>query len=686
MNLTISVDVGGTFTDIVVDDHGALRFYKSLSNHDDIPQGIMDGIQYVASDRGTSVRDLLKACATFSCGTTAATNAILERRTARTVLICTTGFRDVLRIREGGRENSYEIFEDYPDPLIPRQLTFAVSERINAEGGVELSLDDREVREVLARVKKTEPEAVAVALMWSVMNPRHELRVGELISETLPGVPFSLSHQVNPAVGEYRRTSATALDASLKPVMKDSIGTLATRLADAGFERTPLFVCSNGGRTSGEVIVDKPVFLCLSGPSAAPGAAIRLVGHAGLRERNVISMDLGGTSLDVCMAIDGAVAMQRQGTIAGHVFGVPSVDISTIAAGGGSIARVDAGGFVHVGPQSAGSKPGPACYGLGGERPTLTDANLVRGLLEPGRFGGGHLTLDRQRAVAAISKHVADPLGIGVEDAAAIISAVAEQNMVSAIEDMTMRKGFDPRDFVLVSGGAAGGLHAANLAKELGIRKVLIPRAGSVLSAYGISTGDIKFDFGRIAHSRSDAFDFGLVNSTLAALVAEGTAFLDSMGIDDDRRELLLAAECRYNGQVWQIPVPVGRQSLDAQALTELVLDFHRLHERLYSVASPAEPVEFLEWRIQAVGRVQVRAPTGAAMANFSRRVSTKRQVYLSQKGGWSTIAAFDAGTLPAGSELSGPAIVSDLLTSNFVPAGSRASTTAEGGLLISFD
>ncbi|QGY32955.1 hydantoinase/oxoprolinase family protein [Pantoea cypripedii] len=684
MSVTISVDVGGTFTDIVVDDRGELAFYKSLSNHDDIAQGIMDGIGHVATQRGTSVQSLLQGCSTFSCGTTAATNAILERRTARTVLICTEGFRDILLIREGGRENSYEIFEDYPEPLVPRHLTFAVAERINAEGGIETPLDEQQVYDILETIRPLQPEAIAVALMWSVMNPTHELKIAELLSQMFPGVPISLSHEVNPAVGEYRRTSATVLDASLKPVMKGSIGQLGERLTAAGFSRKPLFVCSNGGRTSADAIVAKPVFLCLSGPSAAPGAAVRLVEQAGLHERNVISMDLGGTSLDVCMAIDGAVAMQRQGTIAGHVFGVPSVEISTIAAGGGSIARVDAGGFVHVGPKSAGSKPGPACYGLGGNQPTLTDANLILGFLEAERFGGGHLVLDVEKAKKAVMQYVADPLGVSVEKAAAIIAAVAEQNMISAIENMTMRKGFDPRDFVLVSGGAAGGLHAANLAKQLGIGKVLIPRAGSVLSAYGISTGDIMFDFGRMGYSRSDAFNFDLVNSSLAALVAQGNEFLDSMMVKPERREILLSVECRYHGQVSQIAVPFVHQVIDTENLKSLVADFHQIHERLNSVASPGESVEFLEWRVQAIGRVQNSVAVRGESGSAESICASVREVYLENE--WVTIPAFDASTIPQGTKMRGPCIVSDLLTSNFVPAGSQAVTTEEGGLLIIFD
>ncbi|ANL51043.1 hydantoinase A/oxoprolinase protein (plasmid) [Rhizobium phaseoli] len=683
MTVTLSVDVGGTFTDIVLEEGGKRRFYKSLSNHQDIAQGIMEGVAHVAGDRGTTVAELLGSCGTFSCGTTAATNAILEGRTARTILLHTEGFKDVLRVREGGRENSYDIYEDFPEPLIPRHLCFSVRERVNAEGGVEVPLDDDEVRSTLRQIAKLEPEAVAVALIWSVMSADHENRIGRLIEEVLPGVPYSLSHEVNPAVGEYRRTSATALDASLKPVMRDSISNLSQRLLDAGFSRRPLFVCSNGGRTSGDVIVQKPVFLCLSGPSAAPGAALRLAEQAGIEGGNVISIDLGGTSLDVCMAVDGIVSMQRQGTIAGHVFGVPSVEISTIAAGGGSIARVDAGGMVHVGPTSAGSKPGPACYGLGGLKATLTDANLVRGLLDKNKFGGGHLTLDESLARDVIQRDIAGPLSISVEEAAALICAVAEQNMIAAVEDMTMRKGFDPRDFVLVSGGAAGGLHAANLARELGIQKVLIPRAGSVLSAYGISTGDIKFDFGKIAFSRSDRFDFQKVGAVLKELVGQGTAFLDEMEIEGEHRQLLLSAEGRYAGQVWQIPVPLVDTSLNSETLASLVERFHELHERLYSVSSPNEPVEFLEWRVQAVGIVPTS--TESTGDRLSGQAQLRRKVYLRESGGYTDIAVYDATNLQAGFKATGPAVISDLLTSNFVPSGSTATVTAEGGLLIEF-
>lgn len=291
--------------------------------------------------------------------------------------------------------------------------------------------------------------------MWAHINPVHERKVGALIEEILPGIPYSLSHQVNPVIGEYKRTSATAIDASLKPVLKQQIKALENKLAASGLTSQPTFVCSNGGRTSSKEITEKPIYLCLSGPSTAPAAACRLAKRAGVAHGNVITIDIGGTSLDASIARNGRVAMHREGSIAGHVFGVPSIDVATVGSGGGSIAWVDAGGMLRVGPESAGSFPGPACYSRGGTRPTLTDANLVRGLLDPDSFADGQMTLSVERAREAIRNDVADPLRISIDEAAALIAAVTEQDMVAAIEELAIKRGFDPREFLLVSGGGA---------------------------------------------------------------------------------------------------------------------------------------------------------------------------------------------------------------------------------------
>ncbi len=689
MGLEISADVGGTFTDFVVRDaDGRISLFKSSTTPGRIADGIFAGLDLIAARRNSDLGALLSGCDSLAIGTTVATNAILEGKAAKTGLICTAGFRDTLLIREGGKADTYNIFVDYPDPYIPRYLSFGVPERVNAEGGIETPLDEAAVRAAIAQMRDWGVEAVAVALIWSIANPAHELRIAEILTATWPEAPFSLSHQVSPTLREYRRFSATAIDASLKPVVQRNIAAIEGRLAAAGFTGTLTFVTSNGGRTSTQEVLAKPVYLCLSGPSAAPHAGVTLARAEGIEDGNVLTIDMGGTSFDVSIATGWETPMHREGLIGGHMFGVPSVDVRTIGAGGGSIARVDAGGFVHAGPDSAGANPGPACYGRGGKRPTVTDANLVLGLLDPKGFADGQMELSTASAADAIRQHVAAPLGISVEEAASLIVLTVEQNMVGAIEDLTIRRGVDPRRYLLVSGGSAAGLHAAAIARELGMRHTLVPDVAGVLSAYGIATGDVRFGFARGLFASSARFDHAAVNAVLADLTADGTAYLDRMRVPAERRSLVYTAEARYAGQVWQLTLRLPQPRIDgAGGLADLVESFHRLHEQVYVVRAN-DPVEFTEWNLMATGHVAPSAdqarrpdPTGAAPSDTTR--PTTRRVFLREMGGHADIPVFDGSALRTGSSIAGPALVQTRLTVALVPLGCSAQITRRGGLMI---
>jgi N-methylhydantoinase A len=332
MVLEIAVDVGGTFTDFVLREGGALTAYKNTSTPGNIAGGILQGLEMIACRRGETLDALLSRCSSFACGTTVATNAILEGKAAKTALLCTEGFRETLSIRDGGKADTYNIYLDFPPPYIPRHLTFGVRERMNAEGGIETPLDEAQAMQILGQLKDWKIEAIAVALLWSIANPSHERRLAELIELVLPEVPYSLSHRVSPTLREYRRTSATALDASLKPIVRRGVGEVESRLRAAGFSGVLTFVTSNGGRTAPAEVLEKPVYLCLSGPSAAPMAGCNLAKQAGIPHGNVLTIDMGGTSFEVSIATDWQVPMHREGVIGGHMFGVPSVDVRTIGA------------------------------------------------------------------------------------------------------------------------------------------------------------------------------------------------------------------------------------------------------------------------------------------------------------------------------------------------------------------
>ncbi|MSP67960.1 MAG: hydantoinase/oxoprolinase family protein [Alphaproteobacteria bacterium] len=686
MGCEIAADVGGTFTDFVVRDAaGRVSLYKSSTTPGRIADGIFDGLERIAARRDVSLSGLLAGCDSLAIGTTVATNAILEGKAAKTALICTAGFRDTLSIREGGKADSYNIYIDYPEPYIARHLTFGVAERINAEGGVEAPLDEAAVRAAIRQMKAWHVEAVAVALIWSIANPRHEQRIGQVLDEEWPGIPYSLSHRVSPSLREYRRFSATAIDASLKPVVHQNVAAIEGRLQAHGFAGVLTFVTSNGGRTATADILAKPVYLCLSGPSAGPHAGTMLARDEGIEGGNIVTIDMGGTSFDVSITTGWNTPMHREGVIGGHMFGVPSVDVRTIGAGGGSIARVDAGGFIHVGPASAGAWPGPACYGRGGTLPTVSDANLVLGLIDPAGFADGQIELSPPAAERAVSDHVAKPLGMDVRQAASLIALTVEQNMVAAIEEITVRRGIDPRQYLLVAGGSAAGLHAAAIARELGMKQVLVPAVAGVLSAYGIATGDVRFGYARALFTTSARFDARGVNAVLAELEADGTAYLDRMRVPPARRRFVVTAEARYAGQVWQLTLPLPRpRVVGAAGLAAVVEAFHVLHERHYAVRA-TDPVEFTEWNLLAIGQA---VPMGVYAGDEDRRRGAPpglrtRPVFLMDAGGIIDIAVHAADHVPAGMRIAGPALVEGRLTVALVPRDASAVATRNGGLLM---
>ncbi len=688
MSYQIAVDVGGTFTDLVLrEPTGRTRSFKSPSTPGQIVEGILNGVGLIAGNLGMDRKDFLRQCSKFSCGTTVATNAILEGTYARTGLITTEGFRDTLLIREGGKADAdaITIAMDYPEPYIPRHLTLGVRERVNSDGGVELALDEAHVVEVLERMSQLEVESIAVALLWSIANPAHELRIGELIEEHLPHIPYSLSHRTSPTIREYRRTSATAIDASLKPLVKRAVSELERRLRDEGLSGLLTLVTSSGGQTLASEVIDRPINLCLSGPSAAPEAARSMFGIENEKTCDAIVVDMGGTSFDISIINDWEIPMHREGIIAGHIFGVPSVEVKTIGSGGGSIARVDAGGFIHVGPESARSIPGPACYGRGGERATVTDANLVRGFLDASSFAGGTMTLSVENAENAIREDVGSRLSLSPKEAASLIGLAVEQDMVAAIEEITIRRGIDPREYVMVVGGAAAGLHAVAIARELGMKKVFVPPIAGVLSAYGISVSSMKSGFSRSLAAATDNFDYDRVNATLAELESEGRAYLDRMNIPEGSRILQFSTEARYRGQVWQLSLALEKGRLENEGdLVRVIESFHELHDKLYYVRS-GDPIEFTEWSVMAVGQLPATRQDfgGGEQGDHAASAKPSRQAYMRELGGECELPVYDGSRLKPGVPVVGPALIDQPLTTIVLYPSTVATLTSNGGVWV---
>src|SRR5882672_6040993 len=604
--MRFAVDTGGTFTDLIVDDGaGTRRMFKAPTTPADPIQGLLDVLGLAAEGFGIPRQELLRRGTHFVHGTTHAINAIITGRTARTAFLTSAGHPDVLVLRQGGRAEAFNFTTPYPEPYIPRALTFEVDGRIRADGTEFVPLDEVRLVATLGELRAQRVEAVAVCLLWSIVNSAHEVRVGELLDRHLPGVPYTLSHRLNPSVREFRRASSTAIDASLKPLMTAYMRTMEERLRAAGFNGRVLVVTSQAGVIDAREAAEAPIKIVNSGPSMAPVAG-RYFGALDEDASTIIVADTGGTTYDVSLVRKGVIPVTRDTWIgpqySGLMVGFPWVDVRSVGAGGGSIASVDAGRLLHVGPQSAGAVPGPVCYGRGGTRVTVSDASVVLGHLDPGFFLGGAMVLDRDGAAAAIATHVAEPLGIEVTKAAAAIIAVATENMVQAIVDITVNQGIDPRSAVLIGGGGAAGLNSVKIARRLGCRKLVIPTVGAALSAAGALMSDLRADFHQACLVHTGRFDFAAVNAVLRALRQRCEEFAAAADADRGAISIHFTAEARYASQVWEIEAPVHCGAFESDSdVARLVEDFHGAHADLFTFADRASAIEIVGWAVVPV-------------------------------------------------------------------------------------
>jgi len=638
-------------------------------------EGISEALTLAGAERGLTLRDLLARTAVFVYGTTAATNAIITGRTARTAFLTTEGFGDTLVLREGGKLHPFDFRAAYPKPYVPRRLTFEVRERITSEGEVLVPLDEERLRATVAAVGALEVEAVAVSLLWSIVNPVHEEAVAAVLDEELPGIPYTLSHRLNPIIREYRRASSTAIDASLKPLMQRHLRQMSDDLHGAAFDGELLVVSSFGGVLDLDDVAGRPIYSVNSGPAMAPVAGQVYAGG----EANAIVCDMGGTSFDVSLIRDGYIKFTREtwlgGVFTGHMTGLSSVDVKSIGAGGGSLVRLDAGGLLQVGPESAGADPGPACYGRGASRPTITDCALVLGLLDPTGFLGGRMRLDEEAARRVLSDAIAGPLGVPVEEAALAALDVLSQNMLGAIEEITVKQGIDPRRTVLVAGGGAAGFNAALIGHWLGCRATLFPALAAALSASGGILSDMVFSDARIRYVRSDAADPHVISGVLDELAASAARFLAEAG-GPARTSVDYWVEARYPQQTWEIEVPLAWPTVDGKAdIGRLVEDFHKAHATLYAVADPASPVEFIAWRVRAsAGHGQASDTRSGSVA--APETPARRRIWL---GSWTEVDVNELAAIASESSLIGPAIVESPFTTIFLPPRMRARRLASG-------
>ncbi|MCW3024462.1 MAG: hydantoinase/oxoprolinase family protein [Conexibacter sp.] len=686
----IAVDVGGTFTDVVARDaSGDLRIGKGSSTHDRIFTGIREGLQTIADDAQETVESLLQNTDLFVYSTTRATNAILEGTTAKTAFLVTEGHPDVLVLREGGRFDAFDSTIPFPEPYIPRRMTFEIRERIDSEGGVNVALDEPQARSVLRSLRERGVEAVAVCFLWSIVNGSHEQAIGRLIEEILPGVPYTLSHELNPIVREYRRASSTAIDASLKPLMQAHLAEFEGDLRDAGFGGELLGATSFGGVMHLQDLASRPINAVKSGPALAP-VAVRSYARAEGKGDNIIACDTGGTSFDVSLVRDGNIMFTREtwlgGRFVGHMTGQSSVAVESIGAGGGSVAWKDPGGLLRVGPQSSGAYPGPACYGRGGDQPTVTDAAVVLGYLDPSYFLGGRMTLD-ESASAGVVGRLAEQFGQPVEHIAHAILTIASEAMVQAIQEITVNEGIDPRDSLIVAGGGAAGLNIIPIARELGCREVLVPRTAGALSACGAHFSDIVAEFSVSKLAYTDDFPYDDVNEALQRVRGSIEAFasgLRAKGID--RFEEQYFVEARYPYQVWELEVPLSKGSFDgAEDLATLVQDFHGVHERVFAVKEPDADLECLNWKGRLTGVLSKSSPAVKERDGSPRapEPAGRRSVYFDATGR-TEAPIYHGQDLVPGMVIQGPAVIAEPTTTVVVYPDSRAEVLAGDNYLLS--
>jgi N-methylhydantoinase A len=674
-----------------MDEAGTIIVAKASTAPADQSDGVMDSIAKAGID--------LSAVDFFSHGTTVGVNAVIENKGARVAIITTEGYRDSLELRRGQRvidnpDDMYNLQMDLPqdyvggyDPLVRRPLRFEVPERLDYQGRVLKQLDEPVVRQIAEELRRQDVQAAVICYLFSFMNPAHEQRTAEIVREVLPGLPLSISSEILPVIREYERLSTTTVNAYVMPIMQSYLRRLRDRLRAGGFQHELYLMQSSGGIMSAAVAATRPVYTIDSGPAGGVSAAAQL--GLSLGYPDVISFDMGGTTAKICVVRDGRPEVTSRFWLGGRYFiGVPVMDMVEIGAGGGSIASVDAAGAVHVGPRSAGSVPGPACYGKGGQEPTVTDADLVLGYINAGYYLGGDMAVDVEASRQAIAAKVAGPLGMEAAEAAHGIYRLVNANMIGATRVVTVQRGHDPRDFTLVASGGTASIHAVRMAQELRIPRVVIPLNAGVFSAVGLITADARYDVHRSYVVRLSQADPMRLEAVFKEIAREAAAKIEELGFGPDRVVLSYEIDMRYLGQAHEVPVGVPErlvQRMNEATVRKLGALFHEKHLHLFGHDSRDSEVEIMTLSVSAVGpREKSDMPLIAAGgADPGPAHKGTRKVYFEEDGGYIDCDTYERSRLAAGNVIAGPAIIEQMDTTTVIPPGETARVDRFGTLVV---
>lgn len=688
-NYRLGIDAGGTFTDFVLADKtGQVRLFKALSTPQDPTLAIKNGLALISEEMGVSAEEVVSNCDLCINGTTVGLNALITHKGAKTGLICTAGHEDSLEIRLGHKEDGYRYDPEYPPAtmLVPRFMRRGVRERILSDGTVREALIEADVRAACEVFKAEGVETVAISFVWSVLHPEHERRAGEIVREMMPSVILTLGSELYPQVREYTRTSTAVVNAYLAPIMKRYVAAVDSYFRSLGAKQPVRYYQSNGGLAIGQAMTDRSVYAINSGPASAPAAGQYVCEPFG--KKDVITLDMGGTSFDITLTKDGSTNINKNIDFLRYRIGVPMIQVETLGAGGGSIGWIDEMGLMQMGPQSAGSEPGPACYGQGGKLPTVSDANLVLGYLNPDGLVGGRLPLDYQKSHDAIKANLADPLKMTVERAAYGMFTIVNANMVNGIRRVTVERGYDPRDFVLVGAGGATAAHITALADSIGIDTIVLPKLASGLCAFGQIISDVKYNYMATSPLRleSDAA-CALIDELFNQIEAQGIAHLKDDGFKGKDIKVKRSLDMRYVGQVHECTVEIDNFKVDAKSIGKIIAAFHKRHEQLYTYSEPHSMVEVVNIESTVYGVVdkpeRMRIGKGAKP---EAALKGHRNAVFSADGRRVKTPIYDGTPLGVGAKIKGPAVIEEVTTTIVVEPGWTAVLEESGSYLITRD